>query len=334
MVSVSIVSIELALNQGPTIGRSPSPGIRVVVAFVSDWSSPAIASVCPSRSSTTVRALRSLIEGTMPPSDRRPLGEVELADDRLDVQPDHVVGQDLGKEGEDRAEPLELDGDHGRSARDRRALRDREREQPADQEPRGLAVECDQVGLGEDLGQAVDAQGVDEQREVPRVEHAEERGVPGGRRRVRATHGSLARPDEAGFGPVVWETAEFAAKSIVALLPAAEPMIDFPASIEPAHADTAGRAPVDLGDLDVQQDLARPGNGDAIDDDQPASRTAASPPMPPPPMPPPPIPPPPMPPPPMPPPPMPPPPMPPPPMPPPPCRRPCPSATACAIACR
>ena len=85
--------------------------------------------------------------------DRRSLGEVELADDRLDVQPDHVVGQDLGQERQDRAEPLKLDGHHGRSARDRRALRHREREQPADQEPRGLSVERHQVRLGEDLGQ-------------------------------------------------------------------------------------------------------------------------------------------------------------------------------------
>ena len=115
----------------------------------------------------------------MPPLTVVDLREVELADDRLDVEADHVVGQDLRQKGEDRAEPLKLDRHHGRSAGDRRALGNREREHPADQEPRGLAVERDQVRLGEDLRQAVGAQGVDEQREVPGVEDAEQRRVRG-----------------------------------------------------------------------------------------------------------------------------------------------------------
>ena len=140
IVSVSIVSMVLALNQGPTMGRSPRPGMRIVVALVVSWSSPAIASVWPSRSSTTVRALRCVIEGTVPPLTVVRLCEIELADDRLDVEADHVVGQDLGQEGEDRAEPLELDRDHGRAAGDRGALRDRVREHAADQEAGGLAV--------------------------------------------------------------------------------------------------------------------------------------------------------------------------------------------------
>ncbi len=55
-VSVSIVVIVTLLNQGPTRGRSPSPGIRVDVAVDLSWIKPAIASVCPSLSSTTVRA--------------------------------------------------------------------------------------------------------------------------------------------------------------------------------------------------------------------------------------------------------------------------------------
>ena len=105
------------------------------------------------------------------------LSVVELADDRLDVEPDHVVGQDLGQKRQDRAEPLKLDRHDGRSAGYRRALRDGEREHPADQEPGGLAVERDQVGLGEDLRQVVGAQGVDKEREMSGVEHAEERRV-------------------------------------------------------------------------------------------------------------------------------------------------------------
>ena len=36
--------------------------------------------------------------------DVRPLGEVELAEDRLDIEADHVVRQDLGEEVEDRPE--------------------------------------------------------------------------------------------------------------------------------------------------------------------------------------------------------------------------------------
>ena len=137
-------------------------------------------SVCPSRSSTTVRALRSVIEGTMPRTDRRALREIELADDRLDVQADHVVGEDLREEGQDRAEALELNRDHGRSAGDRGTLRHREREHSADQEPSGLTVECDQVRLGEDLRQAVGSQGVDEQREMPRLENAEQLRIGAG----------------------------------------------------------------------------------------------------------------------------------------------------------
>ena len=104
--------------------------------------------------------------------DGRPLGEVEPAEDRLDVEADHVVGEDLGDEVEDRPEPPELDRDDGRAAGDRRALRDRERELAADQEPGRLAVEGHQVRLGQDLGQAIVAQGVDEQREMAGVEDA------------------------------------------------------------------------------------------------------------------------------------------------------------------
>ena len=69
----------------------------------------------------------------------------------------------------------ELDGDHRRAAGNRRALGDRERELAADQEPGRLAVERHQVRLGQDLGQSVAPQGVDEQREVAGVEDAEER---------------------------------------------------------------------------------------------------------------------------------------------------------------
>ena len=89
------------------------------------------------------------------------------------------LGKDLGQKREDRAEALKLDGHHGRSAGDRRALGNGEGEHSADQEPRGLAVEGDQVGLGQDLRQAVGAQGVDEQRKVAGVEHAEQRRVVG-----------------------------------------------------------------------------------------------------------------------------------------------------------
>ena len=132
-----------------------------------------MARLWPSRSSTTVRALRSVIDGTVTAVNHCRLGEIELADDRLDVEADHVVGQNLRQKREDHAEPLKLDGHHGRSTGDRRALGNGEREHPADQEPRGLSIECNQVGLGQDLGETVGAQGFDEQRKVAGVEHTE-----------------------------------------------------------------------------------------------------------------------------------------------------------------
>ena len=67
----------------------------------------------------------------------------------------------------------------------------------------------------------------------------------------------------------------------------------FPPSVEPAHADVAGRGPIDLGDLDVEQDLARPGTVTRLMMTQPATRLPPPIPPPPPPMPPPPMPPPP-----------------------------------------
>ena len=44
----------------------------------------------------------------------------------------------------------------------------------AHHEPRGLAVQCNQVRFSQHLGQAVVSQGIDEQGEMTRVEDAEE----------------------------------------------------------------------------------------------------------------------------------------------------------------
>ena len=128
--------------------------MRFEVAVVWIWIKPAMASVCPSLNSTTVRALRSSIPGTRTAVDCRPLGEIQLADDRFDVKADHVVGKDLGDEVQDRAEAGELDGDNGRAPRNRRALRNRIGEIAAHQETRGLAVQGNQVRFSQDLGQA------------------------------------------------------------------------------------------------------------------------------------------------------------------------------------
>ena len=174
-----------------------------------------------------MRAVRSVIEGTDAAVDRGALREVQLADDRLDVQADHVVGQDLGYEGEDGSELLELDGDHGGAARDRAALRDRVREQAADQEPGGLAIQGHQVGLGQDLGQGVGPQGVDEQREMPGVEDAEQRGGPGGRDRVVLPAVPLNGPANPR-GPMPWLMVEVEVVVKAALSPTVEPRIDLP----------------------------------------------------------------------------------------------------------
>src|SRR5208337_100844 len=98
----------------------------------------------------------------------------EITDDRFDVKADHVVGKDLGDEVQDRADAGELDGDNGRAARNRRALRNRIGDIAAHQETCGLAVQGNQVRFSQDLAQAVRSQGIDEQREVPRIEDAEE----------------------------------------------------------------------------------------------------------------------------------------------------------------
>ena len=176
--SVSVVLIESLLKIWPTIGKSPKIGIRDVWPFVVVWIRPAMASVCPSRSSTIVcrtalvdRRDRSAVDG-------RAAGEIELAERRLDVQADSVVGQDVRQEGQIRAEILELDRHDRRAAGNRRALRHRERELTAGEESRGLAVEGEEVRLGEDLRQVVLPQGVDEERKLARVEHAEEARIP------------------------------------------------------------------------------------------------------------------------------------------------------------
>ena len=155
----------MLLNHGPTKGRSPSPGMRAEVAVVSIWIKPAIASVCPSLNSTTVRALRSAIPLTVPSPFRigEPVGWVEIADDRFDVKADHVVGKDLGDEVQDRAEAGELDGDNGRAARNRRALRNWIGVIAAHHETCGLAVQGNLVRFSQDLAQAVRSQGIDEQ---------------------------------------------------------------------------------------------------------------------------------------------------------------------------
>ena len=46
----------LELNQGPTNGQIAESGDATEVAVVLSWSRPAIARVCPSLNSTTVRA--------------------------------------------------------------------------------------------------------------------------------------------------------------------------------------------------------------------------------------------------------------------------------------
>ena len=218
----------LSLNQGPTIGRSPRPGTRTVVALVSGLEQPGDRQRLPlaqlddgAGASLGDRRDRAAV-------DRRSLGEIELADDGLDVQSDHVVGQDLGKEREDRAEPLELDGHHGRSARDRRALRHREREQPADQEPRGLSVECDQVGLGQDLGQALVRSASMNSEKWPESNTPKSGALPVGVAVFVAP--TVAWPGFTKPGSCPWfaRRPKSPRSPSVALLPAAEPKIDCP----------------------------------------------------------------------------------------------------------
>ena len=89
---------------GPTKGRSPSPGKRDELAVVLSWIRPAIASVCPSRNWTTVGRTADRRFPVPDPSQRgRSVGVVESADYRLDIESDHIAGEDLGDEVEDRA---------------------------------------------------------------------------------------------------------------------------------------------------------------------------------------------------------------------------------------
>ncbi len=77
------------------MGRSPSPGTRNVVVLVVNCKQPGDRQglALPQLDDGPGAPFRD--RGHDPAVDRRGLREIELADDRLDVEPDHVVGQDL-----------------------------------------------------------------------------------------------------------------------------------------------------------------------------------------------------------------------------------------------
>ena len=149
-----------------------------------------MARVCPSRSSTVVCALRVFRPGTGRTAGDQGDGdgEVDVADLGGDGEPDDVAVEDVGDEAEADAELAEPDGDRGGDAAGA-DLGHGHRELAAGQEAGELAVERHQVGLGEDLEQAVLPQGGERELEVGVLEDAEDG-------RVRAIRGQRRGPEE------------------------------------------------------------------------------------------------------------------------------------------
>ncbi len=149
------------------------------------------------------------------------------------------------------------------------------RELPAGEELRRLAVERHQVGLGDDLGQAVLAQRVEEDRELAGVEDAEElriRGREGRARRVKHRLDRLIEVDRLrpGAAKSGQEGCRLAAGGRGRDAPgAADGRADDVsiAHVEPVDADRADGGPVQLGDLDVEHHLPRAGDADPVDDE-------------------------------------------------------------------
>ena len=107
--------------------------------------------------------------------DGEALGEVQVGEVGFDVEADHFAFEDVGDEGQDGAKFGVLDGDHRADAAGT-CLGHWVGVAAAGLEASGLAVERDEVRLGEDLGELVLSQGVDEEVELAGVEDAEELG--------------------------------------------------------------------------------------------------------------------------------------------------------------
>ncbi len=214
----------------------------------------------------------SLIDrGNLSSVHRRSAGEIELAEHGLNVELDDVVGENLGKELEDRSERRELDGDDRGSTWNRRALRDGIRELPSRQELSGLTVERHQVGLGEEFGELVRSERVEKEREHARVEDSEE--LRRSRREVSTRAEARRIADSEG---VVRASSDDRRLDRSVVVGDAHRSAVGPADrrtqhrlitrIKPAYADLTQRGPIELGDLHLEHHLPWPGNMNAIDD--------------------------------------------------------------------
>ena len=138
-------ALGLALESGPMIGSLLRSGIAAASFCEMLFIRPAIANVCPSRSSTSVSARRVISAGMRNPESVRPLlKSSELTSGRTfsRITSPAMVGLKVRR----MPNSLNTTGDRARGA-----LHDRDRELAAGQEARFLAVVGDQVRFGEAL---------------------------------------------------------------------------------------------------------------------------------------------------------------------------------------
>ena len=145
----------LLWNRLPRTGMSPMPGIFDIVLVSVLFISPAIANVCPSRSSTSVSVRRVDSAGMRNPSMCDGVGEVERAHLGTNLQVHQVAAEHRRREAQTDAELLEHDR-HGVGAVAR--LHHRVGILAAGEEARLLAVRRNQVRLGEALEQPLGLQ--------------------------------------------------------------------------------------------------------------------------------------------------------------------------------
>src|SRR5208282_2400835 len=195
-------------------------------------------------------------------------GEVNVADLGGDGEPDDVAVEDVGDEAEFDAELAEPDGDRGGDAAGA-DLGDGHRELAASQEAGELAVERHQVGLGEDLQQAVLPQGGERELEVGVLEDAEDG-------RVRAIRAQGRGPEELLVGNSLRirrtsdaQVARLADRPLETGRPGdarADDGAGAGVDAEEVGADAPHGSSVELGDPDLEHDLLRAGHAEEVDD--------------------------------------------------------------------
>ena len=140
-------------NSAPSTGSDPIHGSCEMFRYCAACSRPAIAKLCPSRSSTVVVAVRRVIAGMVVPEIVTALVKSSSLTSGLIDRLMIPWLEDRRAEPQEHAKIFELDGRRGDT--DARGHRDRHRNLAASLETRGFAGQGHEIGLSQPLQQAL-----------------------------------------------------------------------------------------------------------------------------------------------------------------------------------